>query len=271
MTEYLLNSLKDLEKFKEEESVVITDIDGTISEIGPEPKNATITSEMRNVLLNLSSKYKYIGVLTGRDINDAIDIIKLEKIVYMGNHGLQQIKNGEIITDPRVKSYIPIIKEISRELHHKFKNSKGISFNYKKLSLTIHYNNCNSKNKTKKELLNTIYNLKKGKLVKIIEGKDLLEIRPPVGYDKGSVLHKFILENNIKKIIYLGDDINDISAFRKLKELNEKNEVKGISIAVNTIETPEEVKKSANVYVENVEETYNFLEWLSDNNDTYSN
>ncbi|MDD3985478.1 MAG: trehalose-phosphatase [Methanobacterium sp.] len=271
MAKYLLNSLKYLEKFKEEDSVVITDIDGTISEIGPEPKNATITPEMRNLLLDLSSKYKYIGVLTGRDINDAIDIIKLEKIVYMGNHGLQQIKNGKIITDPRIESYIPIIKEISRELHQRFENITGISFNYKKLSLTVHYNNCNSKNKAKKELLNTIYNLKKGKLVKIIEGRELLEIRPPVGYDKGSVLHEFISENHIKKIIYIGDDINDISAFRKLKELSEKNEVKGISIAVNSIGTPEEVKESANFYVENVKETYNFLEWLSDHNDTHSN
>lgn len=265
MAKYLFNSLNDLKTFKEDESVVITDIDGTISEITSEPSAAKISPNMRNVLLVLSSKLKFMGVLTGRDINDAQNIIKLKKIVYMGNHGLQRIKNGEIVTDSRVNAYIPIIKEIYGELSHKLKCSKGFSFDYKTLSLTVHYNECNPKCRAKKEILDTISTLSLGKFVKVIEGRDLLEIRPPVGDDKGTVLQKFISENHIKKIIYLGDDVNDVCAFKKLKELSQKHEVTGISIAVNSKEVPEHVKESANFYVENVRETFKFLKWLSDN------
>jgi len=209
MAEYLLNSLNNLKEFKENESVVITDIDGTISEIGTKHDDATITSEMRNLLLILSSKYRYVGVLTGRDINDAQNIIKLKKIVYMGNHGLQRIKDGNIVTDSRIESYIPIIKEINEELHQKLKNSKGVSFDYKKLSLTVHYNECDPKCKAKKEILDTISTLTLGKLVKVVEGRDLLEIRPPVGYDKGTVLQEYCFHillhfcetKNIKSVV----------------------------------------------------------------------
>jgi trehalose 6-phosphate phosphatase len=264
MVKYLFNSLNDLESFKEGNSVVITDIDGTISEITSEPANAEITQEMRNILNVLSSKFKFVGVLTGRDINDALNIIKLKKLVYMGNHGLQRLKNGKIVVDPRVEAYIPIIKEIYNELNSKLNCVDGFKFDYKKLSLTVHHNKCRSKFEAKKEILNTISTMALGKLVKVVEGRDLVEIRPPIGDDKGSVLQKFISENNIKRIIYLGDDINDVCAFKKLDELNQDHMVTGISIAVNSEEVPEFVKESANFYVENIHETYNFLKWLGD-------
>lgn len=264
MVKYLFNSLNDLESFKEGESVVITDIDGTISEITSEPSHAKITPDMRNTLLVLSSKFKFVGVLTGRDINDALNIIKLKKIVYIGNHGLQRIKNGKITIDPQVEAYIPIIKEIYEELTTKLEYSNGFDLEFKTLSITVHYNKCDPKCQAKKVILDTISTMTLGKLVKVIEGRDLLEIRPPVGDDKGSILQKFISENKIKKIIYLGDDINDVCAFKKLKELSQKHEITGISIAVNSKEVPDHVKKAANFYVENVQETFEFLKWLGD-------
>jgi trehalose 6-phosphate phosphatase len=264
LVKYLFNSLNDLKTFKEDQSVVITDIDGTISEITSEPSHAKITADMRNILFVLSSQFKFVGVLTGRDINDALNIIKLKKIVYMGNHGLQRLKNGKIITDSRVNVYVPIIKEIYEELTTRLKNSSGFNLEYKTLSLTVHYNECYPKYCAKKEVLDTISTMSLGKLVKIVEGRDLLEIRPPVGDDKGSVLQKFIKENNIKKIIYIGDDINDVCAFKKLKELSKEQKILGVSVAVNSKEVPKHVKESANFYVENVQETFEFLKWLSD-------
>ncbi|UTB32119.1 MAG: trehalose-phosphatase [Methanobacterium sp. ERen5] len=264
MAKYLFNSLNDLKTFKEDQSAVITDIDGTISEVTSEPSHAEITTDMRNILFVLSSKLKFVGVLTGRDINDALNIIKLKKIVYMGNHGLQRIKNGKIITDSRVNIYIPIIKEIYQELKNKLNDSSDFNLEYKTLSLTVHYNECYPKSCAKKEILNTISTMSLGKLVKIVEGKDLLEIRPTVGDDKGSVLQKFIKENNIKKIIYIGDDVNDVCAFKKLKELSQEQKILGVSVVVNSKEVPEHVKESGNFYVENVQETFEFLKWLSD-------
>lgn len=265
MVKYLFNSLNDLKTFKEGQSVLITDIDGTISEITSEPSHARITADMRNILFVLSSKFKFVGVLTGRDINDALNIIKLKKIVYMGNHGLQRFKNGKIIIDSRVNVYVPIIKEIYEELTTKLKDSTGFYLEYKTLSLTVHYNECYPKYCAKQEILDTIATMALGKFVKIIEGRDLLEIRPPVGDDKGSVLQKFISENHVKKIIYIGDDVNDVCAFKKLRELSEEQKISGISVAVNSKDVPNHVKESANFYVENVQETLEFLKWLCDN------
>lgn len=262
MVKYLFNSLNDLNAFKDEDAVVITDIDGTISEIGSVPSHAKITSEMRNVLLALANKHRHVGVLTGREINDAFNIIKLKKLVYMGNHGLERFKNGKLVVDSRVKSYIPVINDINKFLHEKLELSEGFSFDYKTLSLTVHYNSCEDKIRAKKKILDLISTTSLGKLVKVVEGRDLLEIRPPVGHDKGTILQKFISENNIKKIIYLGDDINDVCAFEKLEELNQQHKIVGVSVAVNSNETPNYVKEAANFYVDNVQETYKFLNWL---------
>jgi trehalose 6-phosphate phosphatase len=48
LTKYLFNNLKHLEIFKNDPSTaILTDIDGTISEIAPTPEEAVVTDSMR--------------------------------------------------------------------------------------------------------------------------------------------------------------------------------------------------------------------------------
>jgi trehalose 6-phosphate phosphatase len=264
MVKYLFDSLNELNMFKDHATVIITDIDGTISEIGSIPKNASITPSMRSILQRLSNKFKSVGVLTGRDINDALNIIKLKKIVYMGNHGLQKFKNGKIVEDPRVIPYIPVIKDIKNNLQQELDICNGFSFDYKKLSLTVHYNSCTSKDKAREKILDTISAMNINNLIKIVEGRGLIEIRPPVGHDKGTIIQEFVFENHINKIMYLGDDVNDISAFNKLKELRTQKMIQCVNILVNSDETPNYVKETADFYVKNVGETQKLLSWLGE-------
>ena len=184
----------------------------------------------------------------------------------MGNHGLQQLKNGKIIVDPQIKKYIPIIKEVNEILQKKLDTCTGFSFDYKKLSLTVHYRACSEDYEAKKKILKTINDLNLNPFLKIIEGRKLIEIRPAIGHNKGTILQEFILENHIKQIIYLGDDTNDIDAFNKLKELTHQKIIQGINIAVDSNETPDYVKNTADFYVKNINETYSFLKWLCHGN-----
>lgn len=245
------------------DTAVITDIDGTISEIVPTPMEATVAPEIRDTMEKLADKFKFTGVMTGRSINNALEMMGHKKMIYIGNHGLEQYKNGKIRIEPEVKRYIPVIKRLAQDIQKKLNNYDCILFQDKKLSFTVHYRLCKNGEKVRRKALEIIRSIKESNDLKITEGRKVIEIRPPVGYDKGTILQKFIIENGIKKIIYLGDDITDADAFSKLNELK-KEGIETMSIVVNSNETPEYVSESADFYVNSVNGVHKFFKWLAE-------
>lgn len=265
MPEYLFDSLKDLKEFKEDyNAAIITDIDGTISEIAPTPMEAVVKPVIKNIIGEIADKYKFTGVMTGRSVNNAMGMMGSKNIIYIGNHGLEQFKNGKISIDSEVRGYIPIIKKLAQDIQKELDSYECILFQDKKLSFTVHYRLCDNWEEIRQMALDVISSRTESKQLKISEGRKVIEIRPPVGHDKGTILQKFIFDNNIKKIIYLGDDITDFDAFVKLNELKDEGKVRSVSIVVNSKETPDYVTKSANYYVNNVNEVYNFFKWFSE-------
>ena len=258
MVKYLFNSLNDLKIFKNSDTTIITDIDGTISEIGSTHNKLMITPNRKAVLTKLTENFHLVGVITGRDAIDASNILQLNKMVYIGNHGLQKYINGQIFISPEIEECIPLIQNVTKILKNKLNSLKGISFDYKKLSVTVHYRQSKEPLEVKRKILSIITDMNLSSLIKIIEGRKLIEIRPKIGHDKGSVLDEIIENRNIKKIIYLGDDINDVNAFDTLKKVKE-NGIQSASICVDSDETPNFVKESADFYIKDVNETYRFF------------
>lgn len=263
MPQYLFDKLNDLKRFKNDYNTsIITDIDGTISEIVPTPMEAVVSPEIKNIFEKIANKFKFTGVMTGRSILNAMDMMGSDKITYIGNHGLEQYKNGKITVDPEVKEFIPLIKKLADIIKKELKHYDCILFQDKKLSFTVHYRLCENGEEIRKKSLKAIESIKQSKSLKIAEGRKVIEIRPPAGHDKGTILQKFILNNDIKKIIYLGDDITDSDAFIKLNELKNQHKVDSLTIVVNSKETPDYVKQSADFYVNNVKDVYKFFKWI---------
>lgn len=262
---YLFDYLDDLEDFKRDHNTaIITDIDGTISKIVPTPMEAVVSDKIKDTMERIAHKFKFTGVMTGRSIENARQMMENKNIIYIGNHGLEQFINGEIRIDHRVKEYIPLINKVGRSIQKELEDYDCILFQDKKLSFTVHYRLCDNSDEVRKRALNVINGLEDSKSFKIVEGRKVIEIRPPVGHDKGTIIQKFIEENKIKKIIYLGDDVTDSDAFYKLKEFNEKDDFSTASIVVISKETPDYVTKSADFYVKSVDEVHKFFKWLCD-------
>jgi len=261
---YLFNSLDELKIFKNDiNTAIITDIDGTISEIVPTPMEATVNGKIKDTIQKVARKFEFTGVMTGRSVNNALEMMDNKNIIYIGNHGLEQFRNGKIIVDPKVKDYIPVIKRVADRIQKELDDYDCILFQDKELSFTVHYRLCND-DKIRKKALDVIAKINDSKDLKIAEGRKVIEIRPPIGHDKGTILEMFIAENNIEKLIYLGDDITDSDAFYTLNELNENKEVQTASIVVTSKETPEYVKESADFYVNSVDEVHEFFKWISE-------
>ncbi|MBM4241996.1 MAG: trehalose-phosphatase [Euryarchaeota archaeon] len=262
--EYLFDHLDEFERFRDSKTSIITDIDGTISEIAPTPDKAVVSPVMRALLKKLAEKFKLVALVTGRCVEDAKRIVGVDGLLYVGNHGLEYLKDGEIFIEPEVRKYLPAINEVTRDIQKgELCKIDGIIFEEKGICFSIHYRLCEDPERAKEKVLDTLKNRKGSGDLKIKEGRRVVELRPPMGYDKGTILQKIVSDNHIEKLIYLGDDITDSDAFYKLKELKNEGLIDGESIFVASTEVPEYVRENATYFVESVEEIAKFMDWIS--------
>ena len=235
------------------------DCDGTLTPIVDTPNEAIILPETKRLLNSLSQKNNCkIAIISGRSLADIEKKIGLKNLIYSGNHGFQ-------IEGPKIKhemavpfGYKKILEHIKTQLKEKLSGIKGVFVEDKKLSLALHFR---LSDRQQVPLIKTIFHenvilyLVKNK-IKIRPGKKVLEVIPPVRWDKGKIVlwllaRQEALSKSGKIIpIYIGDDSTDEDAFKALKN-------RGLTVSVGHTDTSQ-----AKYYVKNVKEVHTFLKYI---------
>lgn len=264
LTKYLFNNLKHLEIFKNDPSTaILTDIDGTISEIAPTPEEAVVTDSMRKELVKLKEKFSLVAVISGRSVKNAREMVGVEGILYVGNHGMEFLKDNHLIRNPEAEKYLSQIKKAGEKVKTSdLSHINGLIFEDKGICYSIHYRLSNPSENARDKILNLLHNDPECKKLGISEGRELVELKPPVSCDKGTIINNIVEQHNLQKVIYLGDDITDADAFNKLNELENKRKIKSASVLVLSSEIPPYVKKRSSFFLNGVDDVLKFFQWL---------
>ncbi|MFA5356345.1 MAG: trehalose-phosphatase [Candidatus Omnitrophota bacterium] len=206
--------------------MLFLDYDGTLAPIVDRPEDARIPVETREALERLSKiRDCKISIISGRALEDISKRVGIKNIIYSGNHGLE-------IEGPKIRfkhslscGYGNLLRNIEARLKERLSSERGVFIENKGLSLTLHFR------LAKKEAVSyikTVFHevvilyLLKNK-IKIRPGKKVLEIRPPIEWDKGKILLWLLARQqaslgDVKILpIYAGDDITDEDAFEVLE------------------------------------------------------
>ncbi|MFH1201518.1 MAG: trehalose-phosphatase [Candidatus Omnitrophota bacterium] len=249
------------QKLKDKFLFIFLDFDGTLAPIAEAPDKAILAEEIRALLKRISDKPEVrLAFISGRALEDIKKKIGLKSVIYSGNHGLE-------IEGPKIKfksmvapRYRMILGRIKNDLQQKISSIRGAFVEDKGLSLSLHYRLVG---KEKIAQIKTIFHeavilfLESNK-IKIKSGKMVLEVRPPVEWDKGKVvlwlLNRQIFASRRTNVlpIYIGDDATDEDAFKVLKN-------KGLTIFVG-----EPKETYARYYLRNPEEVKEFLTRVSE-------
>jgi trehalose-phosphatase len=240
--------------------LLFLDYDGTLAPIVKNPDKALISELTRNLLKKLSAcPACKIAIVTGRSAKDIKVKIGIRNITYAGNHGLQIKGPGINFIAPLPADFRKLLWKIKKDLKKTLHSVKGIFLEDKGASLSVHYR------LVSKRLIPFVVwillkivlpSVRKKKMV-IALGKKVLEIRPPVEWNKGSVvlwlLNKYKSTLCDKSIIpiYIGDDVTDEDAFDALKD-------EGLTIFVGHPR-----KSHAKYYLKNTREVSKFLKCLN--------
>lgn len=259
--EYLFNKWREIiDKLKDKYLFLFLDYDGTLTRIVKMPEKAIISQRTKNLLEKLSENPKCkISIISGRGLQDIKNKVGLKNIIYVGNHGLE-IEGTKIkFESTALKNYRTITKNIKNELAQRLSGIKGVILEDKGFSLAIHFRlvDKNQIHQVKAIVYETtmIYTVRNK--IKIQSGKMLLEIKPPLCWDKGKVAlwllarQKFALKEKGLLPFYIGDDKTDEDAFRALRN-------RGITIFVGKPNV-----SNAQYYLKNTKEVRQFLSQIN--------
>jgi trehalose 6-phosphate phosphatase len=242
-------------------SGLFTDVDGTISPIVVNPADARVPEPVRRALRRLRDQIDTVSVVSGRAATDARQMVRVAGIGYVGNHGLEHLVGRRRVVDPAAAAFIPTVKRCAEDLHPLNQN-QGIVVEDKLATATIHYRTAPDRDIARRRIYQAIRECASCRDLQVEDGRQVVNLLPPVKLDKGSAVLRLATQRQLRGIVYLGDDVTDIDAFRALRELRTRG-VKTAAIAAESSESPAELLSAADAVVPGVYGVVELLDRLS--------
>ena len=198
---------------------LLLDYDGTLCPIVSRPELAVCPPQMRSLLEKLRDSPKArVAIISGRALEDLKDKVRVQGIIYVGNHGLEVQNPAGTHRKKLSPGRQSELGKIRNSLETSLKSIPGILFEDKGPILTVHYRNAPREFALRvQEAVEKALQTFPGRW-QASPGKKIVEIRPQADFDKGKtvkeILHRFTAGKTLP--IYLGDDRSDEDAFRAL-------------------------------------------------------
>lgn len=191
-----------LQQFAWSKVLVAFDYDGTLAPIVRDPNQAAMRAPTRRLLGQLAERYPCI-VISGRsrpDVGRWLGGIPLQQIV--GNHGIEPWQATRPLMD-EVARCAPLLDGCLSSL-------RGVRIENKAYSLSVHYRHSREKKKALAAILAAADGLGP---VRVIGGKQVVNILPLGAPHKGMALEKERERLGCDTAIYVGDDQTDEDVF----------------------------------------------------------
>jgi alpha,alpha-trehalase len=222
--EPLPSALKDFERISRRAEgkrlAVFLDYDGTLTPIVETPDRAVMHEEMREAVIELS-RHCPLGIISGRDLRDVRDKVRIDSIVYAGSHGFDiSGPKGLEIENTVGEEFLPVLDRTEKELNRNLGSIPGLLVERKKFAVAIHYRLVDP---VKVEGIERVVDEVAGGHPELRKayGKKIFELQPQMDWHKGkallSLLRALKLEEEEVLPFYLGDDVTDEDAFRALQ------------------------------------------------------
>ena len=223
-----------------ERAAILLDIDGTLAPIVADPTKSRVPDETRAELVRLTGRYALVGCLTGRTREQARQIVGVDEIEYIGEHGLELAREAE--------EWSPVLE--------RFAEAAVWPVERKRFTIAFHYRTAANEEAAVAVLSQIAERARADGLVPRW-GRKVLELRPPIDAHKGTAIVDMLERRGISRGMFAGDDLTDVDAFRAMDDLE-----LGVKIAVASPEGPVELRELADIVVAGPPELLELLRLL---------
>ena len=233
-------------------SALLCDIDGTLAPIVPDPEDAAVPEQAREVLRRLAGRYALVACVTGRQALEARWIVGVEELVYSGNHGLELLRPGasDPELDPAVAGDVSSARDFVRELDAEAVSAAGLRLESKGPIQALHWRGAWDEIAAERYAQRIASSARAAGLAPH-RGRKVLEVRPVADIDKGTAVKRLLAERPVELALFGGDDRGDLDAFTALGRLAESESLRAaVRIGVLSAEAPPELAERADAVVQ---------------------
>jgi alpha,alpha-trehalase len=209
--------------------VVFLDYDGTLTPIVPKPEDAVLSDDMRAHLRRLSGLCP-VALVSGRDLKDLKQLVRVDRIVHAGSHGFD-IEGAFGRRDRLAKgeAYIPDLDAAEKALKDALDGIDGTWVERKAFAIAVHFRRVAPPERARvARAVDRIMAAHAGRL-RQGQGKMVFRIQPDMDWDKGRAVEWLLERLDLGAAdvlpLYIGDDTTDEDAFASLAG-------RGVSIVV---------------------------------------
>lgn len=191
-----------LQQFAWSNVLLAFDYDGTLAPIVSDPDRASMRETTRRLLARIAERYPCV-VISGRsrkDVGRWLEGIPLKQIV--GNHGVEPWEATRPLMDE--------VRRCAPRLDERLSSVKGVRIENKVYSISVHYRQSREKKKALAAILEAARGLGP---VRVIGGKQVVNILPLGAPHKGLALERERERLRCDTAMYLGDDQTDEDVF----------------------------------------------------------
>ncbi|MFL5821990.1 MAG: trehalose-phosphatase [Solirubrobacteraceae bacterium] len=232
-------------------AAILLDIDGTLAPIAAEPSEARIPAATRQVLIDVARRYAVVACVSGRRASEARAMVSIGTISYLGSHGAELLRAGwtEPALDPRLDDWARRIQEFGRQVDAADLRRRRVRLEDKGAIVAFHWRGAGDE-EAARAAIDAIAARAESVGFRTHWGRKVLEVRPPVQFDKGAGVATLLEGTDVQNALYAGDDLTDLDAFRAIARLAEEGRIRrAIRVGVRSEEGPEVIITEADLIV----------------------
>ncbi|NJC69499.1 trehalose-phosphatase [Planosporangium thailandense] len=227
-----------------DDCVFFFDFDGTLAPIQADPDAVQVAPDVLETITELTTRVRRVSLVSARPVDFLRSRFPGVPLTLHGLYGLEsQYVPGETVTYPPALPYAGIVAQLAEQARRELPGAVLVEF--KRLSVALHY-------RSAPELRDTVHAWAQAQAdrhgLRAQEGRMVIELKPAVARDKGSVVAEEI--EDFSCAWYFGDDLGDLAAFRALSERQSVDpDFLGVRVAVGNPETGAEVAAAADLHL----------------------
>src|SRR6266704_1355715 len=202
------------------ETAVLLDIDGTLLDLAPTPREVWVPPGLAKTLNGLLDKTAgALALVSGRSLNDIDLIFAPEQYPAVGGHGAEMRVAAD--SEAVATHAPPMDKELKRRLAAIAKLSPGILLEDKGYSLALHYRLAPHAEKAIYAAVSLIRADLPNAPIEVLPGKCVCEIKHS-GFNKATGVLELMTHEPFRgrRPIFIGDDVTDETVFAIMPDLD---------------------------------------------------
>ena len=233
-------------------AAILLDIDGTLAPIVRHADDAHVPEATRAVLIEVSRRYRLVGCVSGRRAATARQIVAIGTITYIGNHGGELLRPGSTRPegDPELEAWAGRVRDFAAHADSGERQRLRVRREDKGAIAAFHWRGAPDEEAAERAVREIAEQAEREGFA-VHWGRKVLEVRPPVEFDKGLGITALLRGEHTAAALYVGDDTTDLDAFRALRRLADAGELQdALCVAVASDEAPPDLAREADLTVD---------------------